>query len=151
MANSPSVDGWTKEQEQMLGSPQIFDLEDMEEVRVNAMERAKACAKNAMAKRRAAAKEWAAAAMSQGAKLAHGWTGIGAKPQLAEEVISRQKTHESTQDTVTAVQEVRVCAKASQVLPKIMLKDLDDALATVNEATGMGADRFGPRFIKPPT
>ena len=29
-----------------------------------------------------------------------------------------------------------------------MLKDLDEALATMNEATGMGADRFGPRFIK---
>ena len=29
-----------------------------------------------------------------------------------------------------------------------MLKDLDEALATMNEATGLGADRFGPRFIK---
>ena len=35
-------------------------------------------------------------------------------------------------------------------MPKITLKDLDDALATMNEATGMGADRFGPRFIKAP-
>ena len=36
----------TKEQwEQILISPQQFDLEDLEEVRVNAMERSKACAK----------------------------------------------------------------------------------------------------------
>ena len=40
------------------------------------------------------------------------------------------------------------CAKASQGLPKIVLKDLDEALATMNEATGLGADLFGPRFIK---
>ena len=58
------------------------------------------------------------------------------------------KTHEATQDVVTAIQEVRTCAKASQVLPKITLKDLDDARATMKEATGMGADRFGPRLIK---
>ena len=69
--------------------PQQFDLDDLEEVRVNAMQRAKACAKKALAMGRAAAKEWAAAAMSQGAKLAHRWTGrIGTKPQLAEEVIT---------------------------------------------------------------
>ena len=47
-----------------------------------------------------------------------------------------------------AIQEVRQCAKANQDLPKIMLEDLDEALATMNEATGLGADRFGPRFIK---
>ena len=35
-----------------------------------------------------------------------------------------------------------------QDLPKIELKDPDEALATMNEATGLGADRFGPRFIK---
>ena len=29
-----------------------------------------------------------------------------------------------------------------------MLEDLDEALATMNEATGLGPDRFGPRFIK---
>ena len=53
------------------------------------MQRAKAGAKKALAMGRAAAKEWAAAALSQGAKLAHRWTGrIGTKPQLAEEVIS---------------------------------------------------------------
>ena len=54
------------------------------------MEGAKACAKKALAKGRAAAKECAvAAAMDQGAKLAHQWTSrMGAKPQLAEDVIS---------------------------------------------------------------
>ena len=52
------------------------------------------------------------------------------------------------QDTVVAIQEVRACAKADQELPKIELKDLDEALATMNEATGLGADRFGPRFIQ---
>ena len=59
-----------------------------------------------------------------------------------------QKTQDSTQDTVTAIQEVRACAKANQDLPKIVLKDLDETLATMNEATGLGADRFGPRSIK---
>ena len=101
-----------------------------------------ACARNALAKGRAAAKEWAAAAMHQGAKLAHRWTArIGAKLQLAEEVIggtshsftpldmmaSRfnaweakwQNTHETTQDAVTAIQEVRICAMASPQLPMI--------------------------------
>ena len=57
MANFPSDDGWTKDQwEQILMNPQQFDLEDLEEVRVNAMERAKACAKKALANERAAAK-----------------------------------------------------------------------------------------------
>ena len=81
-------DGWTTEQwRQVRLDPQQFDLEDLEEVRVSAMQRAKACAKKALAKRRAAAKEWAAAALNQGAKFAHRWTGrIGTKPQLAEEV-----------------------------------------------------------------
>ena len=90
MANSSADDGWTFEQwKQILLDPQQFDLDDSEEVRVNAMQRAKACAKKALAMARAAAKEWAAAALSQGAKLAHRWTGrIGTKPQLAEEVIS---------------------------------------------------------------
>ena len=41
------------------------DLEDLEEVRVNAMQHAKACAKKALAKGRAAAKEWAAAAAEE--------------------------------------------------------------------------------------
>ena len=59
-----------------------------------------------------------------------------------------QNTHEATQDVVTAIQEVRTCAKASQALPKITLKDLDDALATMSEATGMGAGRFKP-YLKP--
>ena len=172
MANSSADDGWTTEQwRQILLDPQQFDLDDLEEVRVNAMQRAKACAKKALAMGRAAAKEWAAAALSQGAKLAQRWTGrIGTKPQLAEEVISGsshfctpvdmmasrfktwvakwQKTRDTTQDTVMAIQEVRQCAKANQDLPKIMLEDLDEALATMNEATGLGADRFGPRFIK---
>ena len=50
MANSPADDGWTKEQwEQILMDPQQFDLEDLEEVRVNAIQRAKACAKKALA------------------------------------------------------------------------------------------------------
>ena len=49
-----------------------------------------------------------------------------------------QKTQDSTQDTVMAKQD----------LPKIVLRDLDEALATMNEATRLGADRFGPRFIK---
>ena len=86
MANSPGDDGWTKEQwEQILKDPQQFDLEDLEEVRVNAMHRAKACAKKALATGPAAAKEWAALAMAQGAKLAHRWTvRSGTKPQLAE-------------------------------------------------------------------
>ena len=172
MANSSADDGWTTEQwRQILLDPQQFDLDDLEEVRVNAMQRAKACAKKALAMGRAAAKEWAAAALSQGAKLAHRWTGrIGTKPQLAEEVISGsshfctpvdmmasrfktwvakwQKTRDTTQDSVMAIQEVRQCAKANQDLPKITLEDLDEALATMNEATGLGADRFGPRFIK---
>ena len=47
-----------------------------------------------------------------------------------------------------AVQEVRARAKADQDLLQIELKDLDEALATMNEATGLGADRCGPRFIK---
>ena len=59
-----------------------------------------------------------------------------------------QKTQDSSQDTVMAIQEVSACAKADQELPKIELKDLDEALATMNEATLLGADRFGPRFIK---
>ena len=122
-------------------------------------------------KGRAAAKEWTAAAMNQGAKLAHRWTAkIGAKPQLAEKVINGashsftqlhmmasrfntwvakwQKTHESAQYVVTTMQKVRTCAKATQTLPKITPKDLDDALDTMNEAVGMGTDRSGPRFIK---
>ena len=58
MASYFADDGWTKEQwEQILKDPQQFDLEDLEEVRVNAMHRAKACAKKALAKGRAAAKE----------------------------------------------------------------------------------------------
>ena len=52
------------------------------------------------------------------------------------------------QDTVRAIQEVRQCARANQDLPNITLEDLDEALAKTNEATGLGADRFGPRFIK---
>ena len=59
-------------------------------------------------------------------------------------VAKLQKTRDSTQNTVMAIQEVRQCAKANQDLPKIMLEDLDEALATMN----VGADRFGPRFIK---
>ena len=59
-----------------------------------------------------------------------------------------QKTRYSTQDTVMAIQEVRRCAKAIQDMPMIVLRDLDEALATMNEATGLGADHFGPRFIK---
>ena len=173
-AGSASDDGWTKEQwEQILINPQQFDLEDPEEVRVNAMQRAKTCAKKALAKGRAAAKEWAAMAMNQGAKLAHRWTGrIGAKPQLAAEVISGtvhfctpvdtmasrfetcvakwQKTQDSTRDTVMAIQEVGACAEADQDLPRIELKDLDEALATMNEATGLGADRFGHPFRQVP-
>ena len=63
------------------------DLDGPASVRL--AQRAKVCAKKALAKGRAAAKEWAAVARSQGAKLAHRWTGrIGTKPQLAEEVIS---------------------------------------------------------------
>ena len=124
MANSSADDGWTTEQwRQILLDPQQFDLDDLEEVRVNAMQRAKACAKKALAMGRAAAKEWSAAALSQGAKLAHRWTGrIGTKTQLAEEVTSGsshfctpvdmmasrfktwvakwQKTRDTTQDTV---------------------------------------------------
>ena len=59
-----------------------------------------------------------------------------------------QKARDTTQDTIMAIQEVRQCAKANQDLPKITLDDLDEALATMNEATGLRADRFGPRFIK---
>ena len=161
MANSPSDDGW--QWEQILINPQHFDLEDLEEVRANAVERAKACAKKAFAKGRAAATDWAAAAMNQGAKLAHRWTGrIGGMPQLAKEVISGtshfctpvdmmasrlakwQKTQDSAQGTVTALQEVRACAKAHQDLPKIVLKDVDEALATMNEATGLALVSVSP-------
>ena len=50
MANSPA-DGWTTEQRrQILLGPQQFDLEDLEVVRVNAMQHAKARAKTALAK-----------------------------------------------------------------------------------------------------
>ena len=92
MTNSPADDGWTKVQwEQILMYPQQFDLEDLEEVRVNAMQRAKACAKKALAKGRVVAKEWATMAMTHGAKLIHRWTGrIGTKPQLADDGISFQ-------------------------------------------------------------
>ena len=106
-----------------------------------------------------------------GAKLAHRWTArIGTKQQLAEEVIDEQehictpvdmmalrfktwvakwqKAQDSAQDTVTAIQDVRAYAKANQDLPTIELKDLDEALATMNEATGLGADRFALRSIK---
>ena len=172
MVNSPADDGWTEEQwEQILKDPQQFDLEDLEEVRVNAMHHAKACAKKALAKGRAAAKEWAALAVAQGAKLAHLWIARSdTKPQLGEEVIDEQehictlvdmmalrfktwaakwqKAQDSTQDTVTAIQDVRAYAKANQDLPQIELKDLDEALAMMNEATGLGADRFGFCFIK---
>ena len=41
-----------------------------------------------------------------------------------------------------AIQEVRQCAKANQDLPKIMLEDLDEALATMNEPTGLGSRPF---------
>ena len=44
---------------------------------------------------------------------------------------------------------IRACAKADQDLPKIELKDLDEALVTMNEATGLGADRFGPVSSSP--
>ena len=90
MANSPADDGWTTEQwRQIPLDPHHFDLEDLEEVRVNAMQHAKARAKKVLAKGLAAAKEWAAAALNRGAKLAHRWNGrIGTKPQLAEEVIN---------------------------------------------------------------
>ena len=132
-------------------SPQLLDLEDLEEVRANAMQRAMASAKKALSKGLAAANECeaAAAALNHGAKLVHAWPGrIGTKPQLAEEVVNGsehfctpvdmmasrfktwvakwQKTRDSTQDTVMAVQEIRKCAKANQDLPKIVLKDLDD-------------------------
>ena len=38
--------------------------------------------------------------------------------------------------------------KGKSGFAKIVLKDLDEALATMNEATRLGADRLGPRFIK---
>ena len=96
-----------------------------------------------LGKMRAAAKEWAAIAMTRGAKLAHRCTGrIGAR--FKTWVAKWQKTQDSTQDTVMAIQEVRACAKAEQDTPKIELKNPDEALATMNE----GADRFGFRFIK---
>ena len=47
------------------------------------------------------------------------------------------------------IQEVRARAKADQDLPQIELKGLDEALATMNEATGLGADRFGPVSSSP--
>ena len=51
MANSPADHVWTKEQwEQILMDPQQFDLEDLEEVLVNAMQRAKACAPKSFGK-----------------------------------------------------------------------------------------------------
>ena len=95
LANSPADGGWTTEQwRQIFMDPQQFDLEDLEEVRVNAMQRAKACDKKALAKGRAAAKEWAAAGIeSKRPNLAHRWTGrIGTKPQLVEEVNTHQLT-----------------------------------------------------------
>ena len=90
----PETTSWTKQQwEQILMDPQQFVVEDLEEVRVNAMHYAKACAEKVLAKGRAAAKEWATMAMTQGAKLAQRWTErIGTKPQLAEEVISGTET-----------------------------------------------------------
>ena len=82
-------------------------------------QRAKACAKKALAKGRAAAKEWAAMAMTQGAKLAHRWTRrIGTKPQLAEEVVSRtEHLHDgiSFQDLGSEV------AERHATLPKTLL------------------------------
>ena len=58
MANSSADDEWTSEQRrQILLDPQQFELDDLEEVRVNAVQRAKACAKKALAMGRAAAKE----------------------------------------------------------------------------------------------
>ena len=38
--------------------------------------------------------------------------------------------------------------RQTRICPKIVLRDLDEALATMNEATGLGADRFGLRFRK---
>ena len=92
------------------------------------------------------------------AKLAHRWTGRIRDEAAVDMMASRfktwvakwQKTRDTTQDTVMAIQEVRQCAKANQDLPKIVLEELDEVLATMNEATGLGADRFGPRFIKSP-
>ena len=40
-------------------------------------------------------------------------------------------------ETAMAIQEVRARAKADQDLPKSELKDLDEALATMNEVTGL--------------
>ena len=57
-------------------------------------------------------------------------------------VANWQKTLDSSQDTVMVIQEVRACAKTDQDLTKIELKDRDEALSTMNEATGLGAD-FG--------
>ena len=154
---------------QILINPQQFHLEDLEEVRVNAMERAKAMCQESLGKGTSRGggdepKRQVRTSVDEQERAS------GAKPQLGEEVISGtthfcmpvdmiasrfktsvakwQETQDSTQDAVTPIREVRACAKANQEWPRIELKDLDEALATMNEATGLGADRFGPRFIK---
>ena len=47
-----------------------------------------------------------------------------------------------TQDTVTAIQEVRAYAKANQDLPKIELKDLDEALCHDERGNRVGSRPF---------
>ena len=110
-----------------------------------------------------------ALAMAQGAKLAHRWTArSGTKPQLAEVIDEQehictpvemmvslfktwvakwQKAQDFTQDTVAAIQDVRAYAKAKQDLPKIELKDLDEALATMND-NRVGSRPIWARFTK---
>ena len=46
-----------------------------------------------------------------------------------------------------AIQEVRARAQADQDLPKIELKDLDEARVTMIDATWLESHRFGLRFI----
>ena len=49
-----------------------------------------------------------------------------------------------------AIQEVRQCAKANQDLPKIMLEDLDEALATMKRGDRVGSRPFRPSFHEVP-
>ena len=66
-------------------------------------------------------------------------------------VAKRQKTRDSTQDTLMAIQEVRARAKADQDLPKIELKDLDEALATMNvQGNRVGSRPFWPQIHQIP-
>ena len=151
--------------------PQQFDLDDLEEVSSQRNAASQSLRQESFGNGTCSSEGVGSSGDEPRRQACSQRTGrIGTKPQLAEEVITGsshfctpvdmmasrfktwvakwQKARDTTQDTVMAIQEVRQRAKANQDMPKIMLEDLDEALATMNEATGLGADRFGPRFIK---